>query len=416
MATSLRSERPLQATWAGLVVIIGLATMSYGATPWEATEGIADRLLSAQVRTGAPAGSWPNESEFTGSIAAGLVGAYTLTCEPSFLAAAEEAGDYSLVASGGNYYGDEAYAFHRLSEASPDPDINAWRGALEVFYNRVKTGSKRTQGYVSQFAAIDPADAAFYLAHHVVAAYYVNAADRQIWRDALLDNLSRISDSSCSSPVAGVAIATWAIAKTGPLDAARIDRSGKAAPYWGGRMLLELPELLCGHQVPAEEEYAGSFYARLDHDFGPGKSPRSGYTEDLVFSLMALATIQEADPDPLVESAMAAAGRTLLAQLPKDGRTRQHLWLQSDEHHVYAGEALLSIEAAAVQGDIDLDGDVDLIDFAAMASRWRSSNDAHSCGDGRADVTGDRTVSFHDLAQLTSHWLVLTDSEQGGGK
>jgi len=53
-------------------------------------------------------------------------------------------------------------------------------------------------------------------------------------------------------------------------------------------------------------------------------------------------------------------------------------------------------------GDIEYDGDVDFVDFAAFASYWQDTN----CGKcGGADLTGDGIVDFNDLAELAENWL-----------
>lgn len=403
-----RSVDPIRLVQAGLcclVVMHALAVASEAVTTGQLVTAIADQLVSKQIKTGLSAGTWPKESEFTGSIVAGMAGAYRLTGDSSYRLAAEQGADYSLVASGGNYYGDEAYGMCRLSEACEDPVLNAWRGAVEIFYQRVKNSPGRTQGYVAQFATVDPGDAAFYLANHVVAAFYVDAVDKLLWRDALVDCLSRISDTSCTSPIAGIAGATWALAISGPLDQTRIDRSGKAAAYWKGRTLAELPAILRSHQVPAGEDYAGSFYARIDHDVIVAGSPKSGYTEDLIFGIMAFSAIAEVRHDVAVESALAAARGALLSQMPLDGNIPMHLWLPSAEHHVYAGEVLLALDAAVIPGDASLDGDVDMDDFTRIARHWRSSVTRSSCDRRLADWTGDDIVGFEDLVVLADRWL-----------
>ncbi|MCX5638559.1 MAG: hypothetical protein NTX52_12840, partial [Planctomycetota bacterium] len=53
-------------------------------------------------------------------------------------------------------------------------------------------------------------------------------------------------------------------------------------------------------------------------------------------------------------------------------------------------------------GDIEPDGDVDLVDFAVFASYWQDTN----CGAcGGADLTGDGIVDASDLAELAENWL-----------
>ena len=56
-----------------------------------------------------------------------------------------------------------------------------------------------------------------------------------------------------------------------------------------------------------------------------------------------------------------------------------------------------------IPGDIELDRDVDFIDFAFLADFWQS----FGCGQcGGADLTGDGDVDEEDLAVFTANWLM----------
>lgn len=53
-------------------------------------------------------------------------------------------------------------------------------------------------------------------------------------------------------------------------------------------------------------------------------------------------------------------------------------------------------------GDMDLDGDIDLVDFSEFASYWQQTN----CGDcGGADLTGDGNVWIEDLMWFCDNWM-----------
>ena len=57
-------------------------------------------------------------------------------------------------------------------------------------------------------------------------------------------------------------------------------------------------------------------------------------------------------------------------------------------------------------GDLELDRDVDLEDFAVFAEEWQETN----CGIcGGADLDGDNDVDLADLAEFTNNWLMGTE-------
>jgi hypothetical protein len=70
------------------------------------------------------------------------------------------------------------------------------------------------------------------MADYTVAAYVIEAEDREIWRNALIDWLSALDDQA-RYPVMALGAATWALAVTGPsLDQTLIDPCGLGASYW----------------------------------------------------------------------------------------------------------------------------------------------------------------------------------------
>ncbi|MHC5183615.1 MAG: carbohydrate-binding protein, partial [Planctomycetota bacterium] len=55
-------------------------------------------------------------------------------------------------------------------------------------------------------------------------------------------------------------------------------------------------------------------------------------------------------------------------------------------------------------GDMDLDGDIDLLDYAQFASRWQDTGcDSDDCGG--ADLTGDGNVFIEDLQIFCENWM-----------
>ena len=162
----------------------------------EAVDTVANKLWEHQIKDGITVGYWPGEMSLTGSIVAGMVSAYELGCNVDYKESAELGGDFILWVAQDNFYGDEIYALMRLSQISSDPCDNPWRSAVSDFYESVKNSAGGTENYISNFYAIESSTAVFFLANHVMAAYYVDAADKKIWRQKLINFLSRVDDSS----------------------------------------------------------------------------------------------------------------------------------------------------------------------------------------------------------------------------
>jgi len=254
-------------------------------TPGQAMVWIAERLENKQIKVGVSAGIWPQEALYAGATAAGMVEAYIWTGDAGYLASAELAGGYILTAPQWNFLGDEALALMQLSRTAADPQNNIWRTALQTCYQFISQDVGGTAGYLAGYGGTEPSTAVFYIAHHVVAAYYVNAADRAMWRQGLLDWLAKVEDASSNYPVMAMGVATWALASTGPLDNTLIDPSGVGAAYWNLKRLSDLPALLVSHQIPIGQPQAGAFYWRFDHTNSAGQSPfAGGYSEDAIYA------------------------------------------------------------------------------------------------------------------------------------
>ena len=300
----------------------------------------ADRLVAQQAANG----SWVGEAGYTGSIVAGLVNAYDITGNLSYKTAAEAGGTWILNNSAPNLYGDEAYALTGLSSLAANPANNAWRTAVTDFYTAVKDGEGGTSGYIGGFSSIDPSTATFYLANHTVAAFYVDATDRMVWRSGLIDYLADVTDSAYY-PVMALGVAVWGLAQTGPMDAAPVAPSAAPGSTWYGKTLADLPGVLAGHQV-ADGDYAGSFYYRFDHT-GPGGTAPSGFTEDAVFGTLGLMAADDADPGLSYDDEILAARTVLAAGVATIGSVYEHIWSGGATYHAYAGETLQALPGPA---------------------------------------------------------------------
>jgi len=302
--------------------------------------------------------TWPEEEDCTGSIVAGMVSAYEITDDYNCLTCAEQRGNDILSTADGSFCGGEVFALCCLSQISSDPSDNPWRTSVSDFYQDVKNSVGGTEGYIYQFARLrraEPSTEVFLLAYYVVAAYYVDAQDKEIWREALINYLAQIDDYSSDFPVMALGIATWALATTGPLDDTLIDPSGIGAAYWSGKELADLPILILSHQVADGELYAGSFYRRFDHSDDGSDCCVSGYTEDAIFATLGLIRASWGNPALRLDAAIHAACQALLGAVNSDGKVVEHLGLQDSDCFSCGGKMLLVLGDVLVGNDIIID-------------------------------------------------------------
>lgn len=382
-----------------LVVVLARAPQLADASEaMAAVKAATDRLVVGQLSGGPLRGAWPGEEEYTGSIVAGLVNAYTITCDDEARVAAIAGGQFILRTAAGNYYGDEAYALMCLSQMAEDASRSPWYVALEHFYRNVSRRSHNgTRGYVAQFDRTDPSVAVFYLAHHTVTAFYVDAKDKEIWREALLDYLIRVDDDSAMSPVMALGTAMWAFVTTGWWEDSLLDLRGKGASYWQGCTFDGLAQLLLSHRIP-DGELAGAFYWRFDHS-AVAYGPPGGYTEELASSALGLAAAGFVTDDPEVEEAGRRLRALLVGSIGTDGDVRQHLTLGGQAYYSEISRVLQAVAALTNPADFDLDGRVDGRDLAILSMNWKETGcDCVGRGeDGRIDA--------RDLMVLADNWI-----------
>ena len=392
-----RKEKEMLLTLRRYVPVVGLIAVLIGQNlgaallPDEAVDLMATRLDQNQVKAGGNAGLWRPEVLFMGPTTGGMACAYRWTGNPDYKASAELAGYYILWFTDvqGNLLGDEVIAFLQLSEASDDPTSNVWRSAIEEWFVSMRRPGYEgsTREYIRYFEDMEVTTAVFYIANHTVGAYYVDDQDKAIWREALIEYLSRVDDEA-GFPVMALGVATWALAETGALDDTPVT-SLLAKAYWDGVVLSDLPGILASQQVSEGEAFAGSFYWRFDHTSGGTGGIVAGYTEDAVFGALGLVAAapleQEAvDPnaDPQAEGeiqgddlsgSVEAAQRALLEGIDEEGRVFEHLGQAGQTYYAYTGEmlqTLWSIEeylasqpdpAAETDPDAELETDDELV-------------------------------------------------------
>ena len=300
-------------------------------------DSVAGWLLGSQVKNGAQAGSW--ETSFNGPIVSGMVSAYQYRNNTAYRDAALLGGQYILIPSSTgelNLLGDEAYALTRLSEISTTPLSNQWRSAVSNFYSIVNGLPKGANTYISQYDLSDSSYGVFYLAHHVVAVYYVNGAAKEFWLTGLVNRIAAMRGGADPQyPVMALGTAVWALAQVGALT---------SVPVPGGWNCnrSDLPTILLSHQVPQGQPNAGSFYWRFDHGNGGTGLPVSGYTEDTTWAILGLVAAAKADSTlkAKVDAAVAAAQGGLIAAAGADGKVYESLTAGTYTDPVFGGELL----------------------------------------------------------------------------
>lgn len=391
--------------WVLIVVMLGLLSgITFGGPIETSLTLVADRLVDNQDGTG----YWPDEPQFTGSIVVGLVCAYEVSGNAEYKTSAQLGGDYIMWSAEGNYYGDEAYALARLSEISADPLDNVWRTELSAFYQNVKTIAG-TANYIAGFDTVDPSTAVFYLSYHTMAAFYVNAVDKNLWRQALISYLSEVSDDTAEYPVMAVGVAVMALGSTGPLDSTPVRTPPGGQLFWTGKTLADLPALLASRQVAEGEEFGGSFCWKLLAGSGcenPVGGACAGYTEDTIFAVLGLVTDAKYTSD--YDAGILAAREILPIGVYTGGVVKEHIWLGGSVYYAYAGEMLQVLCGLSPAGDSNDDGDVDFLDLVSFSGYWLETGCEYPEWCGHADLNHDSIVNLIDFALFTDNWLFLT--------
>ncbi len=300
----------------------------------------ANRLINDQNVDG----SWTGETEYLGSMVAGLVNAYNYFGVPSYKTSANSAGTY--IQTNTSFTGDEAYALSLLSSIADNPSSNTFRTSLTTFFNTMTTNGTQTK--INELNHnVETSEAVLYISRYTVAAYYVNNVDKNVWRDNLIATLAKVTTEDYY-PVGSLGLCVWALAKTGALDSTVI--STDSSSYWYNKTLAELPTILASHQV-SSGSFANSFYWRLDHTNG-GNSiyHNAGYMEDTIWGVLGLISAYEYDPVTYDYADEISKARSVIADgidgmviadgsVP-DGYAYDHIWNGSSYLYLYTGEAL----------------------------------------------------------------------------
>jgi hypothetical protein len=343
-------------------VICAAAAVSIGAglfissAQGAATVGDAITFSAGRLQTQPPqdaAGNWVGENAFTGPIVAGLVNGYQITGNSSYMNSAVLGGSYIMrpgVVIGSyqsntlyNFGGEDVYGIQRLSDISADPNSNSYRTALGTYYGYVKNvRAGSTTQFITDLknGSGNPSDYIASLAQYTVAANYVDAADKGVWRNTLMQAVADIAGVYTNpgdnyTPTLDFGIGLWGLAKTGSLDSTVINGTG----ILSGLPLSDLPGELLALQVPSGTQ-AGSFYC----DWYMGTDTLdSGFTEDTAWSVSALRAAATAEGTSAYDAAINQGLSVLTAGVANDGTTYDHIYDPAYQMNLYAGETLIAV-------------------------------------------------------------------------
>ena len=347
------------------LVVVATAACAQAGSIRETIVLVADDLVAEQDMLG----SW-GEFGFTGEPVAGLVHAYQLTGTAGYKTVAEDGGNYCLYDEGGynnstgkytdGLFASGAYALTLLSEVSGSPSSNSWRTAVDDFYEYVARDVADTQDYIDHYLAnAEDTSAVYDIARHTVAAFYVDADDKAIWRTGLTTALADVDDGD-ASPVMALGVAVWGLAKTGAMNGTPVDSGAAPGSLWDGVTLGNLPEMLADEQAPD-----GSFYTRFDHNQG------YGFTEVTAIGGLGLIAADENASGLGYSAQRVDVGEVLIPGVDTGGEV---YWKIGDDGHpqyyFLAGETLAVLPGTAMPGDANYDSAVDGLDYVIWSNHY----------------------------------------------
>jgi hypothetical protein len=317
------------------VALVSMAPSVASAAPdiYTGIDLSADRLVDDQQgsSSGVWEGSWL-EVGFTGASVAGLVHGYELYGESDWKTSAEAGGDFILAETKygetdfKGFFGEGAYGLTRLSMVSSTPLSNTWRTAVAFYYEDVRT-FWGTNTYIDTWSVKEDTSAVYDIAMHALAAYYVDATDKAIWRSRLIDELADVDDLD-DAPTMALGAAVWALADTGDMDSTLVDSSAGTGTQWDGVMLSDLPGMLADQQVLSGDG-EGSFYTNFLHALG------AEYTETTAVGTLGLIAADADNPTLDYDDEIYAARLTLADGVDTNGEVYWKIGDDTEDSYYY---------------------------------------------------------------------------------
>jgi hypothetical protein len=315
-----------------------------------AAANAAGRLVTLQQ----PNGSWPQDPNFAdnqGPLLVGMMQSYSNSNNASYLTSAQNSGTFIInnaptfatPPASPNFLGDETYGLTRLGAVQP-----TYLAPVIQYYNiSVPAQSGGTGGYadrlVNHYTTTfnDESQAAIYLAYHAVAANAINATDRAVWRQKLIDTLGKVDDNDFF-PVGALGAGVWALAQTGTgLDNTTITGTSSVL---NGKQLSQLPAFLTSQIVPSGGN-ANTFFFDFAHT-------QSGFTEDTAFGLLGMEAANAANPGLGLASTILNGETALTNAVDANGLTYVDVSKNAPAYNVYAGRFLQAVPEPTSAGAI----------------------------------------------------------------
>ncbi|MHC4154127.1 MAG: PASTA domain-containing protein, partial [Planctomycetota bacterium] len=337
----------------------------------------------------------PSDANISGSAAIGLAQAYRQTGDPNMLAALEQAKTFLLSKT-------DIFA---LTDGTLAVELDDVLGGtvctdhvMNDFYDKLATGtyydaiSQTTHDTASYIQLLrdtrfnqDVANlAAWDLGLGLYSAHVIGTSTAE-WVDGVKAEIDEL-DGGGGYDVLGLAGAVYGLAAAGE------DYDPQAGQHASASNLTDLAAILAGYQL----ETGGFTWHWLYMEEGADET-----LKETVYGLLALEAF---DRSSYLMQIRDAANYVQSVQLETGGWEN---YPGEQENNESTGEALQAIMTIAPPlGDFDDDGDVDLKDFAGLASSWMSMAGAEQWNpDCDISRPKDNTINRLDLAMFVNNWL-----------